>query len=65
MSPPKHLHKDYFLRTNSYIETCENRKKSNYYMFMSVRLCQPSPISSFIRQIFNAKMQLKIYHYLF
>ena len=43
-SPPNHSHKDVFLRTNSYIETFEDRGKINYDMFFSVALSTPSPI---------------------
>ena len=33
----------FFLRTNSYIETFEDRGKINYDMLMSVALIQPPP----------------------
>ena len=40
-SLPNHSQKDVFLRTNSYIETFKDRRKINYYMFMSVALSKP------------------------
>ena len=49
-SPPNNSHKDVFLKTNSYIETFENREKINYDMFMSVAISQPSPTSVFTRR---------------
>ena len=42
-----HSHKDVFLRTNSYIETFEDRAKINYDMFMSVALIKPPPTAFF------------------
>ena len=50
-SPPNHSHKDVFLKTNSYIETFEDRGKINYNMFMSVANSQPSSTSVFTRRI--------------
>ena len=52
-SPPNHSHKDVFLRTNSYIETFEDRIKINYDMFMSVALIKPPPTAFFNRRIFQ------------
>ena len=48
---PNHSHKDVFLRTNSYIETFENRGKINYDMFLSIALSQPPPTSVLTRRI--------------
>ena len=50
-SIPNHSHKDVFLRTNSYIETFEDRGKINYDMFISVALSHPPPTSFFTRRI--------------
>ena len=49
--PPNHSHKDIFLKTNSYIETFENRGKINYDMFLSVALSQSQPTSVLTRRI--------------
>ena len=50
-SPPNHSHKNIFLRTNSYIETFEDRGKINYDMFLSLALSQPPPTSDLTRRI--------------
>ena len=50
-SPPNHLHKNVFLRTNSYIETFEDKGKINYDMFLSLALSNLPPTSVLIRQI--------------
>ena len=50
-SPPNHSHKDVFLKTNSYIETFEDRGKINYNMFLSVALSQHPLTSVLTRQI--------------
>ena len=49
--PPNHSHKDIFLRTNSYIETFEDRNKINYDMVLSVAFSQPPPTFVLTRQI--------------
>ena len=49
--PPNHWHKDVFLRTNSYIETFEDRGKINYDMFLSEALSRPLPTSVLTRRI--------------
>ena len=50
-SPPNHSHKDIFVRTNSYIETFEDRGKINYDMFLSVAFVQPPTTSVLNRRI--------------
>ena len=50
-SIPNHSHKDVFLRTNSYIETFEDRGKINYDMVLSVALSQPPPTFVLTRRI--------------
>ena len=55
-SPHNHSHKDVFLRTNSYIETFEDRGKINYDMFFSVALSQPPPTSVLTRRILRRQI---------
>ena len=50
-SPSNNSHKDVFLRTNSYIETFEDRNKINYDMFLRVALSQPPPTFVLTRRI--------------
>ena len=50
-SPPNHSHKDIILRTNSYINTFEDRGKIKYDMFLSKALYQPPPTSVLTRRI--------------
>ena len=50
-SPPNHTDKDVFLRTNSNINTFEDRGKIDYYMFLSVPLSQPPHTSVLTRLI--------------
>ena len=50
-SPPNHSHKYVLLRTNSYIDTFEDRGKISYDMFLSVALFQPPPTSVLTRRI--------------
>ena len=45
------MHKDVFLRTNSYIGTFEDRGKINNDMFLSVALSQAPPTSVVTRRI--------------
>ena len=52
-SPPNHSHNDVFLRTNSYIETFEDKGKINFDMFLSVALSQPPFTSVLTRRIFR------------
>ena len=57
--PPNHLHKDIFLRTNSYIETFEDRGNINYEMFLSVARSQPPPTSVLTRRILRRQNGVK------
>ena len=57
--PPNNLLKDLFLRTNSYIETIENRGKISNNMFISVAICQPSSISFITRRILQRQNEVE------
>ena len=63
-SPINHSDKDVFLRTNSHIETFEDRGKINYDMFLSVFTLSISNYLCSHYEFYDAKMELKIYHYL-
>ena len=49
--PANHFHKDVFLRNHSYTETFKDKRKINYYMFMSVALSNPPPTSVLTKRI--------------
>ena len=57
--PPNHAHKDVFLKTNSYIETFEDRFKINYNMFLSVALSQSQPTSVLTRRILRRQNKVE------
>ena len=50
-SQPNYSHKDVFLRTNSFIETFENRGKIYYDMFLSVAYSPPPATFVLTRRI--------------
>ena len=58
-SPPDHSHKDVFLRTNSYIETFEDRGKINYDMFLRVAFSQPPPTFVLTRRILRRQNRVE------
>ena len=65
ISPPNHSNKDDVLRTNSYIETIEDRAKINYDMLMSVALIKPPPTAFFTtRRILQRQNAVEDYYLL-